>query len=385
MDTKIVIKETERGRITCVLEDDVWKEILVEPLQESILHNIYTGKVTSVSLNMDAAFVSIGDEICYLPFRECAGKKPKSGDEIIVQVIKDKMKTKNAMVSCNLTISGAYFVLTTEKQKIGVSAKITDDRERKRLTDAVSRFLTPQMTFGVIVRTNAAGISEEILVRELDELCSCLTELCRNGRTRTCYSILYQSPCACLEKIRDIESSKLSCIITDSPKIYERLSSSYPVRFYQDSILSLDKLYRFETNISEAVAKKVWLKSGGYLVIEPTEALTVIDVNTGKYTGRKQSEETYRMINMEAAKEIARQLCLRNISGIIIVDFINMSSDENKKELTEYLSSLVRSDKVRTSVVGMTPLGLMEITRMKVRKPLKQQLEEAGYEIYKHQ
>ena len=123
----------------------------------------------------------------------------------------------------------------------------------------------------------------------------------------------------------------------------------------------------------------------GYLVIEPTEALTVIDVNTGKYTGRKQSEETYRMINMEAAKEIARQLCLRNISGIIIVDFINMSSDENKKELTEYLSSLVRSDKVRTSVVGMTPLGLMEITRMKVRKPLKQQLEEAGYEIYKHQ
>lgn len=385
MSTKILIKETEKYEITCVLEEDKWKEILAEPKKKSSLHNIYVGKVTSVSQNIEAAFLSIGDETCYLPFKECGESIPKAGDERIVQVIKERIKTKDAVVSCNLTVSGQYFVLTTGKQKTGVSAKITEAAERNRLVGLIKDILPPGAAFGVIARTNAGGMPAEILKEELQALCARLSGLCAAGKMRTCYSILYRSPSAYLEKIRDIESAELTGIVTDSPEIYKELKDSYPVELYEDSMLSMDKLYRFDTNITEALAKKVWLKSGGSLIIEPTEALTVIDVNTGKYTGKKPSGETYRRINMDAAKEIARQIRLRNLSGIIIVDFINMKKKEDEEELTRYLSSLVRTDKIQTEVMGMTSLGLMEITRKKIRKPLRQQLEEAGYEIYRHQ
>lgn len=371
--------------MTCVLEDDVWKEILVEPKKKSNLHNIYVGKVISLSQNVEAAFVSIGEETCYLPFKECGGQIPKQGEERIVQVIKERIKTKDAVVSCNLTLSGQYFVLTTGNKKTGVSAKITEMTERVRLAEIVNEVLPPDAAFGVIVRTNAAGISRERLKEELTVLEKRLHEVCTAGKMRTCYSVLYKSPSLFLERIRGIETSKLTRIVTDIPEIYEELKSSYPAELYQDPMLSMDKLYRFETNLSEALAKKVWLKSGGYLVIEPTEALTVIDVNTGKYTGKKTSEETYRRINRDAAGEIARQLRLRNLSGIIIVDFINMKKKEDEEELTKYLSSLVKSDRIQTEAMGMTALGLMEITRKKVQKPLRQQLEEAGYEVYKHQ
>lgn len=385
MKTKVLIKETETYYITCVLEEDEWKEILAEPKKKSTLHNIYTAKVTSVSKNMDAAFVSTGDETCYLPFKECGGQIPKTGDERVVQVIKERIKTKDAVVSCNLTLNGQYFVLTTGNKKTGVSAKITDPKERKRLAGIVSGCLKADAAFGAIVRTNARGMPEEILKEELEALCLQLDRLCTVGGMRTCYSVLYKSPPSYLEKIRDIESSHLKSVITDSREVYDELKELYPAEFYEDPMLSMDKLYRFETNLSEALAKKVWLNSGGYLVIEPTEALTVIDVNTGKYTGKKTSGETYKRINMDAAKEIARQLRLRNLSGIIIVDFINMEKREDEEELKKYVSLLVREDKIQTEVAGMTPLGLMEITRKKVRKSLRQQLEEAGYEIYKYQ
>ena len=381
MSTKVLIKETDRNYITCILENDEWKEILAEPRNKSILHNIYVGKVTSVSVNIEAAFVSIGNENCYLPFKECAGRIPKVGEELLVQVVKESIKTKDAMVSCNLSISGQYFALTTGNRKIGVSAKITDSSKRKELTVLVNEVLKEEYSFGVVVRTNAANEKAEDLKPELENLCTKLHSVCSAGKTRTCYSLLYKSPASYLERIRDIRQSELDRIVTDSREVYEELKHVYPTELYQDNMLSLDKLYRFESNIAEALKKKVWLKSGGYLIIEPTEALTVIDVNSGKFTGKKTSKETYRMINRDAAKEIARQLRLRNLSGIIIVDFINMKEKENGEELIQYLSALVKGDKIRTNVLGLTSLGLMEITRMKVRKPVRQQLWEAGYEI----
>lgn len=384
MNTKVLIKEAEKSYITCVIENDEWKEILAEPRERSILHNIYVGKVTSVSKNVEAAFVSIGTENCYLPFKECQGAVPKSGDEIVVQVIKERMKTKDAMVSRDLSISGRYFVLTSANSKTGVSAKITDSKERTRLGGIVRNIKPKDSAYGVVVRTNAAGVSEENLKKELETLCLRLDSLYNMGTMRTCYSVLYRSPAAYLEKIRNIELASLNRIITDSMDVYQELCHIYPTEFYQDSMLSMDKLYRFDTHIAEAVQKKVWLKSGGYLVIEPTEALTVIDVNTGKFSGKKKSEETFSLINREAAREIARQLRLRNLSGIIVVDFINMKKKEDEDELTAMMTTLVKSDKAQTKVLGLTRLGLMEITRMKVRKPLREQLEEAGYEVRKY-
>lgn len=169
-------------------------------------------------------------------------------------------------------------------------------------------------------------------------------------------------------------------IITDQESLYEQIKDychkngiDIPLRLYRDDLLSLSKLYSIESRLSAALESRVWLKSGGYLVIEPTEALTAIDVNSGKYDADREARETYLRINLEAAKEVALQLRLRNLSGIIIVDFINMQSWEDRKTLLDYLKRLTTQDRVQTKVIDMTPLGLVEITRKKIDKPLKEQ------------
>ena len=182
--------------------------------------------------------------------------------------------------------------------------------------------------------------------------------------------------------MRDAYEGRLSSIVTDDRGLYDQLKAYLKeeqpedlekLEFYDDSLLPLYKLYSLETVLDRALGKRVWLKSGGYLVIEPTEAMTVIDVNTGKYEGRKKMADTIRKINNEAAFTIAAQLRLRNLSGIIMVDFIDMEQEEDKKALLDCLKQAVSTDPVRTVVVDMTPLGLVELTRKKVRKPLYEQ------------
>ena len=223
------------------------------------------------------------------------------------------------------------------------------------------------------------------LIREAQALIRQAAALWQNAGMRTCYSCLYRPESGYLTEIRDTPQEQYEEILTDDPALYEEirafLERSCPqafsaLRLYQDSAVSLRNLYGLPAKIREACGKRVWLKSGGYLVIEPTEALTVIDVNSGKYTGKKGTRDTFRLINREAALEIARQLRLRNLSGIILVDFISMEKKEDEKELLQLLSAELKKDPVKTAVVDMTPLGLVEITRKKVRRSIYEQLSE---------
>ncbi|MEY8352104.1 ribonuclease E/G [Lachnospiraceae bacterium 54-53] len=367
-------------------------QIDIEPEENrSVLGNIYIGKVNNVVKNINAAFVDIGNgQMGYLSLADTgihyADQRPfdgklRQGDEIVVQVERDAVKSKAPVLTGNLNITGRYFVLTSEKKQIGFSTKITDQtwkREMKSYLETIK-----DDSFGIIVRTNAPGASKDELELELAHLKDSLAKILDNAKHRTCYSLLYSSAPSYLTGLRDSLKSSLEAVITDEADIYEAVKD-YLVRYqpedlrllslYDDELLPLNKLYRIEKTMEEALGKRVWLKSGGYLVIEPTEALSVIDVNTGKYSGKKELRETIMKVNLEAAEEIGHQLRLRNLSGIIIIDFIDMESEEDRRLLMERLEALLSKDPVKTTVVEMTKLNLVEVTRKKIRKPLYEQV-----------
>ena len=365
---------------------------------ESILGNIYVGKVTNVVKNIDAAFVEIyPGQICFLPLKECRhailtnrvfDKRILAGDEIIVQVVKEAAKTKQPSVTANISFTGTYCVVTTGKKKIGYSNKLKV-YEKEKLEKFSSEFFTESENLthalGYVFRTNCRELhgNFEPLSEELAALTQKADDFLNTAVHRTCYSLLAESPAPFLSALKSMYQNEYDEIITDDKELYEKLKGCdglpyEKIRFYEDERLSLQKLYSVETKLSEALSKQVWLKSGGYLVIEPTEALTVIDVNTGKSIGKCTPEEHYFRTNKEAALEIARQLKLRNLSGIIIVDFINMESKEMEEELMGVLKNSLKGDSIKTSVVDITPLGLVEITRQKINKPLAEQMREEG-------
>ncbi|MBQ6886909.1 MAG: ribonuclease E/G [Lachnospiraceae bacterium] len=358
---------------------------------ESILGNIYIGKVTNVVKNIDAAFVEIyPGQICFLPLKECRhailtnrtyDKRILAGDEIVVQVVKEAVKTKQPSVTANISFTGTYCVVTTGKRTIGYSNKLKVAEKEK--LEKFSKDFFSNSTFGYVFRTNCRELhgNYEPLTEELHVLTKKANDFLTTAVHRTCYSLLEESSAPYISAVNSIYQNEYDEIITDNQSLYEKLTacaelSSAKIRFYEDDSFPLQKLYSVETKLSEALAKQVWLKSGGYLVIEPTEALTVIDVNTGKSIGKCTPEEHYFRTNMEAAKEIARQLKLRNISGIIIVDFINMDSKDKEDELLLQLKTDLKGDSVKTKVVDITPLGLVEITRQKISKTLAEQMME---------
>lgn len=360
--------------------------------KEGILGNIYVGKVTNVVKNIDAAFVEIyPGQICFLPLKECChailtnrpfDKRILAGDEIIVQVVKEASKTKQPSVTANISFTGTYCVVTTGKQKIGYSGKLNSS-EKEALSQFSSAFFSDLQAprLGYVFRTNCRELhgNYEPLERELNLLIKRAETFLNTAVHRTCYSLLSRLSAPYLSAAASMYQNEYEEIITDDPLLYEQLVSCdglafEKLRFYADERLPLQKLYSVETKLSEALSKQVWLKSGGYLVIEPTEALTVIDVNTGKSIEKSTPAEHYFRINKEAALEIARQLKLRNLSGIIIVDFINMKSKEMETELLELLKNSLKKDSVKSTVVDMTPLGLVEITRQKINKPLAEQM-----------
>ena len=206
-----------------------------------------------------------------------------------------------------------------------------------------------------------------------------------DGRSRTCFSCVYKTEPFYISAVRDANSRNLEEIVTDSPEISRQISDyldtnspeeKEKLRFYEDKLLPLYKLHRLETALEEIQHEKVWLNSGGFLVIQQTEAFVSIDVNSGKFTGKKKMQETYRKINLEAAKEIARQLRLRNLSGIILIDFINMENPDHQDELFHVLQKYLRKDPVKSRAVDITPLHILELTRKKVRKPVIEEIRE---------
>jgi ribonuclease G len=391
------------------------KNKMIEVLPEaanagSILGNIYIARVENVVKNLNAAFVKIADgQNCYLSLEDCKhpiftkkqskNKLIAAGDELLVQVVREALKTKEPAVTANLSLTGQYAVLTTGNTRLSVSSKLSSQTRatyKKMLSETFG-----EREFGWIVRTNASAVDDELLLQEMEALAKRYTQLVETASHKTCYSLLYRQPAAYLRCLDDLRKADLQEIVTDDSEIFDELcekyrilpkqrmtSGSVPVpidtvmttqgfslRYHRDDTISLSALFSVQTNLDEALKKKVWLKSGAYLIIEPTEAMTVIDVNTGKNIAKKAAQENFLKINKEAALEIARQLRLRNISGMIMVDFINLTAKEAEEELLECFRTALKQDPVPTQLVDMTRLGLVEITRKKVRKSLAENLQ----------
>ena len=381
----VLMNNKECMEISCDIEEE-----------RSLIGNIYVGKVKNIVKNIDAAFVEIKKGVlCFLPLSEAEGAiftTPKDnakivvGDELLVQVLKDGVKTKAPVVSTNLNFTGRYFVFTTKrKDELGISNKLGEE-DRKRLQEYAQK--KADESFGMIIRTNAKNASEEELNNEYAYLKEVHDRVVNYGIHKTAFSLLMQDEAPYIKQLRNMRQDELDEIITDDKEIYEQahefLKAHQPgdldkLRFYSDESYSLWKLYGLETILDDAIRTRVWLKSGGNLIIEPTEALTVVDVNTGKYDGNKNAEATFVKINQEAAAETAKQLRLRNISGIIIIDFIDMKTEADKLDVLSTLNSELKKDPVKATLVDMTKLNLAEVTRKKVKKSLREQLGSYDY------
>ena len=398
---KLIITEMLLNEVPCtvcaIVQDQKVIELRLEPSgKKNTLNNIYVGQVENIAANIQAAFVRLSDSVNgYLPLNQCTnaiytdGRKTdqplRPGDQLLVQINREAMKGKLPALTANLNFSGKYLVLTTGNRKIGFSNKLSKEESsllNKWLEEERS---LPEREYGIIARTNAAEASKEEFFHELEMLKKQYEKVAVHGRNRTCYSLLYEAEPFYLAAVRDVYTRDLDEIVTDIPETHEKifayLSEFQPdkleiLKLYQDKLLPLYKLYSLEGAIDEVCHEKIWLKSGGFLVIQQTEAFVSIDVNSGKYTGRKKAEETYRKINLEAAAEIARQIRLRNLSGIILIDFINMQNPDHQDELFHVLQKYLRKDPVKCKAIDITPLHILEMTRQKVRRPLIEDLRE---------
>lgn len=366
--------------------------------ETSKLHNIYVGKVHSIAKNLQAAFIEIQKGlVCYYPMEELStaiftkknGKKPLTvGDELLVQVTKEGVKTKAPIVSTKLSIAGKYLIADTGFCGLRYSGKLSKEI-REWLKQSLDPVLTVQSSdnlhensgieeenpsvscVGYLFRTNSQFASKELLIEEYLRLSDKMQQMLATASYRTCYSLLYEPPGGILTPLLGLSEDSFEEVITDDKQEYSLLKewTNKTLTLYTDSY-PISKLYNLESQIMDATLSRVWLKSGAYLIIQPTEAFVAIDVNTGKFETGKNRDETFRKINLEASKEIARQLRLRRLSGIILIDFINMKEKEQELYLMNDLREQFREDPFRPVVVDMTKLGLVEVTRRKDERPL---------------
>ncbi len=355
--------------------------------KEDNLGNIYVGRVSEVVHGIDAAFIAISKcETVFLSFSDC--QEPmlrnraydgtlKQGDELVVQIKAPALKTKYPAATAKLSLAGQFCVCEKGGHNISCSAKLKKEAAVTLKEAVLKEEIIGRKKYSFILRTNAGSLTDlSPLFEEMRQFIAIFNKLDEIYQYRSLYSCLYSSKPEVVKLLEGIPLSEYEEIVTDEEDLYKLFTDNFeniPVRFYQDDMLPLSKLYSIDTHLKEALGKKVWLKCGGYLVIEPTEAMVVIDVNSGK-TDSQEKETYYLKINLEAAKEVARQLRIRNYSGMIMVDFINMEDKENNKILLSALDEYLRKDTTKTRLVDMTALGIVEITRKKERKPLSEWL-----------
>lgn len=374
----------------------------------SLLGNIYIGRVEHVLGNLNAAFVKISPEQrCYLSLddlkapvftRKLSKKKALAeGEELLVQVTREAIKTKEPAVTADLSLSGTYAVVSTGNKKCGVSAKLPKER-RKHFTELLGQ--TTDDRYGIVVRTNAGNASDEAVLAEIADLQRQCDGLLAAAKHKDCFGLLYEKPPLFLRELDNLRTDSLEQIVTDDRQVFEQVCAHYhipqealvtkgcvpapvdtaaageqlQIRFYRDDAVSLSTLYSVKSHLKDALRERVWLKSGAYLIIQPTEALTVIDVNTGKNVAKRDVQEHFLHVNTEAAEEIARQLRLRNLSGIIIVDFINLTDRSAQDALLSQFRAALKRDPVPVRLAGMTKLGLVELTRKKGKQSLAESL-----------
>jgi len=425
MSSEILINVTREEIRVGLLEGGQVVEFYVERKKDaSLVGNIYKGRVVKILPGMQSAFVDIGLEKAaflyvadimtdiedYAPFLEEEGT-PKSrrlfgdsgeegkgnpielvskrgrqdlpieeliqeGQELLVQVSKDPIGSKGARVTSYVTLPGRYLVLMPSVEHIGISRRISDDNERMRLRSIVEN-IRPR-GYGFIIRTASEGCTEEEIKKDMEFL-MLLWENIQKKRDRVAAPcLLYSDLDLAFRSVRDLMSQDVERLVIDSEDEYERIRDF--VNTYFPKLLSKIELYSdeeplfdafgVEIDISRALGRRVWLKSGGYIVIDQTEAMTVIDVNTGKFVGKEDLEDTILKTNLEAVKEIAYQIRLRNLGGIIIVDFIDMERAENREKVFHAFLEAMKKDRAKNTILHISELGLIQMTRKRVRESL---------------
>ncbi|WP_048600464.1 Rne/Rng family ribonuclease [Rubeoparvulum massiliense] len=362
---------------------------------EQIIGNIYLGKVTDVLPGMEAAFVDIGlPKHAYLHVKDAIqglgthfqeGPLPtisqlvRQGEEVLVQVKKEGTEYKGPKITTELALPGKAFVYLPQGGYVAISRKIEDGEQRGYYKDLLAKHLTERE--GVIVRTAAIQATEAELLDELEQLRTLWKEVQAEGTGKKAPVCLYQDQALIQRILRDLSALDLAEIIVDQRGIWKQIEQTLKLehvhwqgslQLYQ-GVEDLFSTYGVEREISRLLDHLVWLRSGGFLMIDQTEALTVVDVNTGKYTGKSTLEETIYRTNLEAAQEIARQLRLREISGIILIDFIDMQNQQHQTELLQVLERALRQDRTRTEIMGLTRLGLVEMTRKKTIRSMQEE------------
>ncbi|AFK87113.1 MULTISPECIES: Rne/Rng family ribonuclease [Thermoanaerobacterium] len=371
------------------LEDGLLIEYHVEYSdKKSIVGNIYKGKVKNTIKGMQSAFIDIGlDKNAYLFVNDVKGilksnssitKYVKPGQDIIVQVLKDSIGLKNPRVTTNISLPGKYVVLMPDSDHVGISHRIEDEKKRMELINIAKRVKPDNV--GIIIRTAAQYVGEEEFERDIVDLCKLYEDILNKSKVAGSPELIYEEENFITKYIRDLSSLMVDEIIVNDAEEYKRIfnyikkeSLNISVKYEDGDLVGL---YGIEKQVERLLSKKVWLKSGGFIIIDETEALTVIDVNTGKYTGKSSLQETILKTNIEAAKEIALQLRLRDIGGIIVVDFIDMDSDNDRQKLLKVFEESLKSDRSKCSVLGFTHLGLVEMTRKRVRSNVSEYLQE---------
>ena len=397
MTTEILVNVTPRETRAAVVENGVLVEIYLERAnRRGLTSNIYKGRASRVLPGMQAAFIEVGlDRTAFLHASDFAiaaeGDAPpqpraddiraliREGDELLVQVVKDPLGTKGARLTTFVTLPSRYVVYMPRGHGIGVSARIEDEAERARLRGIVEDELGTDTAGGYIVRTVAEGASEAALRADMNFLAKLWRVLAERGFSAPAGTLVHEDLPLPLRLLRDLLGQNVARVLVDSPSIYEGMlefagqflpESRDKISLYQSARPIFD-LHGVDEEIERALDRKVPLKSGGHLVIDQTEAMTTIDVNTGAYVGHRNLEDTIFRTNLEAAVTIARQLRLRNLGGIIIIDFIDMVDEEHRVQVLQALEKALAQDHARTSISSVSPLGLVEMSRKRTRESLE--------------
>ena len=389
-----------------VLEEEELVQLFVDfPSHTKMVGNIYNGVVQNVIPGIQAAFIDINHDInAFLPLAEIENETNlkdvsfddddnknnknnknnniKIGDEIIVQVVKEPFAGKGPRITTEISIPGALIVLIPNQNYIGISKKINDKYERRRLRKIIEEFKPKNV--GIIVRTTAQGKNQEILIEEFESLVKQFKNYQNKVNNKKAPSLIHEDVSMSSKVIRDLFNNQVNNLYIDSKKIYNTICNHVKkinskdlekIHFYnkKEPIFNNSNI---EEQISKSLNKKVWLKSGGHLIIDHTEAMVVVDVNSGRYIGKKNHEETSLKINLEAAKECAKQLRLRDIGGLIVIDFIDMMKAENRKKVYNFFKKELRKDAAKVATAEFSTFGLLEMTRQRVKQNLLDTMKE---------
>ena len=365
---QIIVQSLVSSTQTAVIKGNKLVELLIEDnIHKKTKSNIYRGIVKNIKPGIEAAFVDIGfEKMAYLPIK--SSDNIKNGMEVLVQINKEGVGTKAPKLTQEISLSGRYLVLIPSNDRITISNKILEEKERFRLKKIVKSFNKEKL--GIIIRTEAVNCDIDKLKEDFDLLIKRYQEILKQFKLGIGPKLLYRELDLDTKYIKDNINEDIDKIVINDKTKYDEIKSilsNINKDYIQKLVLEENKdvfdLYKVSKEIEKALSKKVWLKSGGYLIIEKTEALTVIDVNTGKFTGSLSREETMYKTNLEACEEIARQLKIRDIGGIIIVDFIDLHKKKYKENLIKKLEEALKSDKRKSEVLGITRLGLVELAR----------------------